>query len=267
MSEGTDSGGLLGEAPQAVETGNTGEVSAAETPQLRPLEGDLSQWALPSDALGGKYKTVADLASGYSEASRKAQELGTKLKGFTGAPVDEFGKPAPYSFEPPEGMEWAKPEDGDPLMDKAQAFFRENNVSGDLAQGLFALGAEWANEMVNRYDAKSEEEEAAKLAERFGGSEQAAAATKELLGVMLGALGKDREAEIREHLDSDARIGLFYDFMKSVQRRTLPTDGTPITGSLSEEQYQKILATPNYENDPALVAKVMAHAAEKAARM
>jgi hypothetical protein len=210
--------------------------------------GDGYEFPWLKEAVGGKYKTTSDFVQGYSESSKQAREFKKAadeaserlkaLEGIVGAPKGEDGKPAPYQFALPEGVE-LMPE----LMDAFQGDLREMDLSPAVGQRI-----------LNRYmeveagveHGRREVEKGFVVKELGAGDESVAvAAVNESLAWARQMLGDAPEVE--DLLTSPGGVSSYGKSLVALARlRSAVMGGTmgasSGTGAFGEAEYQAALA-------------------------
>lgn len=227
----------------ATATDGTQATEGAAAPEAKADEASPSWW---DRVAKGKWKTEEDAIKGYSESSREARDQKKRAddaearwkahEGLVGAPVDAEGKPAPYDFKTPEGVEMM-PE----LLEAAQATFREMNMAPPAAQKIMDLhlaveaGIEEGRRMVERDF----------VVQHLGAGDEAVAKAQinEALAWARATLGEDAE----ELLTGNGGVSSYGKALVVLQKLHAIAKGASMgagsgTGRFGESEYQALVA-------------------------
>lgn len=218
---------------------------------------------------GGKYRTIEAASKGYDEFGKLVQTKAAALKeleakvgdyeakvkgteGILGAPVDSEGKPAPYEFKMPEGVEMDST-----LKTAFEEFCRGANLSNAVAQKAL-------EDVVIPWEAGSEvgrrEAEKAIVVEALGGDEQIAAKvvadTFEWASSLFGG-DKDKIERLQNGLGKYGEAILALADLREALTGVSVGRGTGGVGGLDEAGYQEMLRDPNWMYNEAKTARVM----------
>ena len=249
--------------PEAAPEGD----SAAQAEGQLPHESYETEWL--KVFAGGKYATLEAANKGYDDFGRLIQERSAALKeleskvgdyeakvkgteGILGAPVDSEGKPVPYEFKMPDGVEM------DPTLKTAfEEFCRGANLSNAVAQKAL-------EDVVIPWEAGSEvgrrEAEKAIVVEALGGDEQVAAKvvadTFEWASSLFGG-DKDKIERLQNGLGKYGEAILALADLREALTGVSVGRGTGGVGGLDEAGYQEMLRDPNWMYNEAKTARVM----------
>lgn len=248
-----------------------GAMPAPEPPAGEPTDPPAEyEWDGLKTAFGGKYRTLADVEKSTKEAQAKMMKaeqaraaMESRLGMLTGPPLDPEGKPRAYDFKVPEGTSGEiNPED--PLLQAFTAWGHKWGVPEAAAQELFEGGYV---PLIAGETAGAKQAEIAFLADHYGSAEMAVAKVQESFGWAQEILGDDALPLLAAASSVGAVTVLLDRLRAAVTDVRLPSPGATSGSADTEADILAMMkADPNWEADPAKVARRTAWAEAEAAR-
>lgn len=222
----------------------------------------------------GKYRTFDDfgkhmegVTKEMKQSQTKAQALEMRLGQWKGPPVDDEGKPRPYSFTPREGSQLGDIDPTSPEFEAVNAWGHKHGASEEALQELFSLAYEPLLDSI--IDGNMDRETKLSIA-RYGSPEAAAEAASTVATWLADRLGEDLYPQIRKGITTDGAIKVFELLMQgeSAGPSLIGKGGfEQKQGDTSQSILKMQLDNPKWREDPAMVDRARRYEVEEAARM